>query len=131
MNPVNVGQTVLDSKAAWKLQAYRRRVRACRSLAGLPGQTAREDTLCTMQHNCAFVWGAIAATLAFFSAFVLFIVFGVLLLVPAGPYEHRQIALGSILCALGGTGIASLAAFVVFFPIGAGLGALCDCCVDV
>ncbi|BFI13499.1 hypothetical protein MPTK1_4g18025 [Marchantia polymorpha subsp. ruderalis] len=58
--------------------------------------------------GCCVGWGIFGG----FVAFVLFLLFGVFALVPAGPFEEREITLGIVLVVLGSTGAASIGGYI-------------------
>ena len=60
---------------------------------------------------------------------VTFISVGVLMLVPAGPFQTRNLEGGIALVVLGGTGVASLAGLVVGSAVGGMLGIGCGATV--
>ena len=73
--------------------------------------------------TCASVFGA-AAT-------VCFLVFGALMVVPATPFEERQLPAGITLLVLGGTGVGALGAALLGAGMGGAAGAAVDVCIDV
>lgn len=90
---------------------------------------------------CTLSSGAVAGWIAAVSAEVLFLIFGILAIVPAGPFRHREIPVGVVLVVLALTQLAAIIAFLVFFgltnliglPVGyafrkAGVQSCCNCC---
>ncbi|KAL2629358.1 hypothetical protein R1flu_014044 [Riccia fluitans] len=75
---------------------------------------------CTVQ--CGFLWGFFGGV----AGFVVFILFGVLALVPAGPFDGKAMTLGIVLLVLGGTGIASHAGYLLIGLPCAGVGFIMD-----
>ncbi|KAL2634238.1 hypothetical protein R1flu_005717 [Riccia fluitans] len=76
--------------------------------------------ICTM--GCGFLWGFVGGL----AGFVLFIMFGVFALVPAGPFEERDKTLGIVLVVLGLSGISTLAGYICVGIPCAGVGYVAD-----
>ena len=74
---------------------------------------------------CGTIWASLVAT----AATVVLLVFGILALVPAGPFDSRNIVVGVVLVVLAGTGVAGFAGGILGFGVGAALGAPFECCV--
>lgn len=72
--------------------------------------------------GCGFIGGL--------ASFVLFILFGVFALVPAGPFDDRNKTLGVILVVLGATGVASLGGYLACAVPGAVAGLIIDKSID-
>ncbi|KAG6556091.1 hypothetical protein Mapa_002032 [Marchantia paleacea] len=75
---------------------------------------------CTM--GCGFAWGFVGG----FAGLVLFLLFGVFALVPAGPFEERDKTLGIVLVVLGATGISTLGGYLALGIPCAGVGLAMD-----
>lgn len=84
--------------------------------------------------------GAIFGWMAAASAEILFLVYGILALVPSGPFKTRNTALGVVLLVLAVTQVAALATFLFVFGVMSLIGLTgrrlvapgcerCGCCV--
>ncbi|KAL3680241.1 hypothetical protein R1sor_023197 [Riccia sorocarpa] len=71
---------------------------------------------------CANVWASVVG----FAAGILFLIVGILALVPASPFSHRERTLGIALVVLGATGVASYAGTIVGCVSGLGIGFCLD-----
>lgn len=74
---------------------------------------------------CGTIWSSLLAT----AATVILLVFGILALVPGGPFDSRHLTAGIVMVVLAGTGVAGLAGAAIGFGFGAALGAPLECCV--
>ena len=80
---------------------------------------------------CAHGCGVVFAYILGIAAMVVFIVLGVLMVVPAPPFEeHRKLTSGIVLIVLGGTGIASIAGAILGYCLGAAAGAGAGVCAS-
>ncbi len=76
---------------------------------------------------CATILGSLLGI----AATALFLIFGILALVPGPPFDHREMATGIVLVVLSGTGIAAIGGTAVGALLGAALGTPCGlCCGD-
>ncbi|KAL3693729.1 hypothetical protein R1sor_007380 [Riccia sorocarpa] len=75
---------------------------------------------CTV--GCGMGWGFIGGL----AGFVLFIIFGVFALVPAGTFEERNTTLGVVLVVLGVSGVSTIAGYICVGIPCAGVGYIVD-----
>jgi hypothetical protein len=86
----------------------------------IEGGVTTVDAFVLCAHGCGVVF-----------AYILGIVLGVLMVVPAPPFEeHRKLAAGIVLIVLGGTGIASIAGAILGYCLGAAAGAGAGVCAS-
>ncbi|CAM6083891.1 unnamed protein product [Calypogeia fissa] len=72
--------------------------------------------------GCFFGWGFFGAM----AGLVLFIIFGIFALVPAGPFDERHLTLGIVLVVLGATGVSSFGGYLACAVPGAAVGLVID-----
>lgn len=75
---------------------------------------------------CATFWSFVAGL----SATVLLLVYGILALVPSGPFHHRDVPAGVVMIVLSGTFIAAVVGALVGFLFGGLLGLPVDVAVS-